>query len=657
MASGSTISLGIAVDGEATFKSALSAIDAEIRNLSSGVEATDAAMKAMGDTEELTAQKNEQLAAKMDALNQKLQIVQQQYDNATKKLEDLAQALEEAQESGDPQAIEEASNAYNRQATVVSNLSTKMNKIEGQISGVASAMDEGGESAEDMSGSMEDASGGADQLTEAVQKMANMMTVQFAAGVAGTVIDGIKAIGSACVDAAQAIVNLTTSAGEYADQLNTLSQQTGIDPIDLQKWEYASQFIDTEVETITGSMRRLTQNMASDSGAASEAFAKLGISVTDASGNMRSSEEVFWEAIDALGQVANETERDQLAMAMFGRSAQELNPLIIAGSAAFRELGEEAEQMGIILDEEALGTLGSLDDTMNKLHSTIQGAGNAIAVALAPAVEQIAGDVQEVVQAFIGMVNDVEGSEEQMKEAIKNLCDDVAETLKDLIPTILDVGVDMIMTLADAILDNLDTIIDAAVELILAIVNGLIDNIDKLIDAAFQLITGLAEGLIRALPKLVERLPEIIEAVVRGLVGLASELWEVGKAWIEGIWEGIKNAGNWLWEQIKGFFGGVIDKVKGLFGIGSPSRLFANEVGKPIVEGMALGITQNLGILEDAYEQMMPDSGMFAAAADGLSVAARVAGESGGSAPWQDTRPIILQLNDRELGRAVRGYV
>lgn len=656
MAAGSVISLGIAVNGEETFESALKAINAEVKDLTSGVGATDAAMKNMGQTEDMVAQKNEQLHAKMDMLNQKLGILQQQYDKNTAKLQEMAAALEEAKASGDDTAIDAATNAYNNQAKVVADLSNQMNKCEKDINNTAGAIAENNKAMGLWATAMKLASGDATQMREAIGTLAEK-ALETASNVGSALVEGIKSFGETCVEAAKKVWDLEREAGQYADTINTLSQQTGIDPIDLQKWEYASQFIDTSVDTITGSMKRLTLNMAEEGNAAGEAFAQLGIKTTDAAGNMRSAEDVFWEAIDALGNVANETERDQLAMAMFGRSAQELNPLIIAGSDAFRQLGDEAQQMGIILDGEALNDLNSFDDAVNKLNSTITGAGRQIAAAFAPALTSITNDVQGVVQAFVGMVNGVEGSKEQLKASITQLCENVKTTLHEMLPAILEFGIQLILTLADAIIDNLDTIIDAALELILALVDGLIDNIDKLVDAALKLIIGLAEGLIKALPRLVEKAPEIISAVCDALLDGISMLWDVGKQWIEGIWEGIKNTADWLWKQVKGFFNDTIKGIMNIFGIASPSKLFRDEVGKQIVLGFAEGITGNLGIVEDAYARMLPDAGLFSQASDGFSVAARAAAEDGGSMLWQDNRPIVLELNDRELGRAVRGYV
>lgn len=652
----SGIQIGVGVDGEATLKQALESINAEIKNLSAGVKATDAEMKAFGESEELTAKKNEQLSQQIDVLNKKMEALQKQHDNASAKLEQLADALEAAKEAGDETAIAAATNEYNKQATVVSNLSAQMARCQKDIADAAGAMEDGADNADDLADAMDDSGGSADDLAGTLQSLASTAG-SVADAVGGAVVEGIKKLGSVCLEAVNSIKNLTIEAGQYADTILTISEQSGVDPIDYQKWEYASQFIDTEVGTITSSMKRLTMNMGEESSAAGEALAQLGVKATDASGNLRDSEEVFWEAIDALGQVGNATERDQLAMSLFGQSAQALNPLINAGSQAFKQLGTEAEQMGVILDGDALNGLGSFDDAMNKLNSTITGAGRQIAAAFAPALTSVTNDLQGVVQAFIGMVTGVEGSGEQFKTAVRTLCDNVSQILHDLLPVVIEVGIEIIMSLAEAIIDNLDTIIDAALDIILSLVDGLIDNIDKLVDAALKLIIGLAEGLIKALPRLVEKAPEIISSVCDALLDGISMLWDVGKAWIEGIWEGIKNTADWLWKQVKGFFNDTIQGIMNIFGIGSPSKLFRDEVGKQIVTGFALGITDNLGIVEDAYARMLPDSGMFAQGADGFSVAARAAAEDGGSMLWQDNRPIVLELNDRELGRAVRGYV
>src|SRR5690606_2651645 len=101
-------------------------------------------------------------------------------------------------------------------------------------------------------------------------------------------------------------------------------------------------------------------------------------------GRLKDSETLFYQVIDALGKVRNETERDALAMQIFGRSARELNPLIEAGSSALKELGDEAERMGYVMDENTLQKFGALDDAMQRFNNQTTTFKNSIAIVLLP---------------------------------------------------------------------------------------------------------------------------------------------------------------------------------------------------------------------------------------------------------------------------------
>lgn len=657
MPSNSTISLGIEVDGEKTFNSALSAIDQQIKALGAGVQSTIKQMDAMGDSEELSAKKTDLLAKSIEANQQKLSLLQEKSAAAKERLAELARAFEEAQKSGDSAAIDRAANAYNRQAGEVARLEGQMRKTEGAIADATKGMNAGAEAAEKESTAMQQTGSQSDELASKISRMSAIMTTEFAAKAAGAVVDAFKSIISGAIDAGKAILDITTTAGTYADTMLTLAEQTSVDPIDLQKWEYASQFIDTEVSTITGSLTKLTKNMASESAATGEAFAALGISVRDSTGNLRDSETVMWETIDALGNVENQTQRDALAMTIFGKSAQELNPLINAGSEAFRALGTEAENAGLILGGEALSNLGAVDDAMNRVNSSITGVQNAVAVAFAPAVTELANGANEVVQAMIGMVNGTEGSSEQFVAAIDNLVNTAIRLLNDMLPIILDTGVKIITSLVTGISNNISKITQTITNVIKELLSTLAAHLPDILSAGVDILIAIIDGIIQAIPQLVSNLPQIISAIVDGLAKLAPRLWEAGKNIIVGLWEGIKTSISWLWEKIKEALGSVFGWLLDLLGIHSPSTLMRDQVGKMLGLGMAEGIIDSAGIVQRAFDSLMPDPARLTASVDGYSVAARVASQDGGRTFWQDDRPIILRLNDRELGRAVRGYV
>lgn len=162
----------------------------------------------------------------------------------------------------------------------------------------------------------------------------------------------LAAIGTAAVGAGKALVDMSVNSAAYADEILTASTVTGMSTDSLQAYKYAAELVDVSLDTLTGSMARNVRSMSSvrkGTGEIADAYRRLGVSITDANGNLRDSEAVYWETIDALGKVSNETERDALAMQIFGKSAQELNPLIAQGSAGIAELTEEAKRMGAVM--------------------------------------------------------------------------------------------------------------------------------------------------------------------------------------------------------------------------------------------------------------------------------------------------------------------
>lgn len=188
-------------------------------------------------------------------------------------------------------------------------------------------------------------------------------------------LDGVSASGAALattlIGVTTALTKCSTKAAVWADDILTLSQTTNLSVEELQRLQYASNFVDVEVDTLANSMTKMEKNMlsaASGTGSVADAFAQLKVRVTDGQGNLRDMEDTFYEIVDALGKVENETERDALAMTLLGKSAKDLNPLINAGSGYLRELGDEAERMGAVLDDEAVQELGKLKDEMDSLN-------------------------------------------------------------------------------------------------------------------------------------------------------------------------------------------------------------------------------------------------------------------------------------------------
>lgn len=208
-----------------------------------------------------------------------------------------------------------------------------------------------------------------------------------------------------------ALLANTFSAAKQADEISTLAKQYGVTTDEIQKFNYAQNLVDVDTQTMLGSMQKMTKQM----GANNSAFQELGVSITDANGEMRDSTEVWYDVLGALGKVENETQRDILAQELFGRSAAELAGIIDDGGASLKAYGQEAEDAGIILSEDGVASANEFNDAMDKLKATLTGdllkAGASLAQTLVPVLEKVVGflaklfgwfgNLQGPTQAFI----------------------------------------------------------------------------------------------------------------------------------------------------------------------------------------------------------------------------------------------------------------
>lgn len=190
------------------------------------------------------------------------------------------------------------------------------------------------------------------------------------------------------------------------------------------------------------------------------------------------------------------------------------------------------------------------------------------------------------------------------------------------LPQLITTAGQMLSTFVGYILDNLPTVISSGVEILLGLVSGIINNLPAIASAAFnalanfrasvaerlpaifqtgiEMLGKLAAGLINAIPTLVAMIPQIIRAAVNAF---QQHDWSsTGRAIIDGIVNGIRNAGHLIADALKNLARSAWQGVKNILGIGSPSKVFANEVGRWIPAGIAQGIKANAGTVTEALD-------------------------------------------------------
>ena len=369
------------LSGEKEYKQAISEIG-------SGMKVLDSEMRKVSSAYAQNADSVEALNAKNDVLGRKI-------STQTEKIEYLRAALQQSAEK------------YGEADKRTMQWQTSLNNAEAELNNLNNQLDENKQKIADSGkemGNLGDVVNGLTsklgiQLPEGMKSSMNAMGSLDAQSLA--LAGGFAAIAAAIVKAEKAMISMTKESAAFADNIITLSMQTGQSTQQLQEFAYASELIDVSVDTLQGSLTKLTNNMQdtmNGTGNAKASFEALGVSVTNADGSMRSANDVFYETIDALGQVKNETERDAMSMDIFGRSAQDLNPLIIQGSKTIKAYADEAHNMGYVLDDEALSALGAVDDAYQRLQKTQEGVKNQLAVEFAPYLEEFYGDATQGVK-------------------------------------------------------------------------------------------------------------------------------------------------------------------------------------------------------------------------------------------------------------------
>ena len=369
------------LSGEKEYKQAISEIG-------SGMKVLDSEMRKVTSAYAQNADSVEALGAKNDVLERKL-------STQTEKIEYLKAALQQSAEK-----YGEADKRTMQWQTSLNNAEADLNSLNNQVDQNKQKIADSGKEM----GNLGDVVNGLtsklgiqlpDSMKSSMNAMGNLDTSALA--MAG----GFAAVAAAIVKAEKAMISMTKESAAFADNIITLSMQTGQSTQQLQEFSYATELIDVSVDTLQGSLRKLTNNMQdtmNGTGNAKASFEALGVSVTNADGSMRSANDVFYETIDALGKVKNETERDAMSMDIFGRSAQDLNPLIIQGSKTLKAYADEAHNVGYVLDDEALSALGAVDDAYQRLQKTQEGVKNQLAAEFAPYLEEFYGDATQGVK-------------------------------------------------------------------------------------------------------------------------------------------------------------------------------------------------------------------------------------------------------------------
>lgn len=609
----------IGVDGEAEYRRQINQIIQQSKTLESQMKLVASQFTAATTAEERNAKTASVLSKQIDVQRERVKLLAEQTGKAAAKYGESDVKTQKWQ-----QALNEAT--------------ATLNKMQSELRNASSGVEELG-----------------DDMREGSEKALSFGDVLKANVASDFIVSGIKAMASAIKEATAALVDLgKQSIMGFAEQeqliggVDTLFKESSakVQQYANDAYKTAGLSANQYMETVTSFSASLLQSMGGDTQAAAEKANRAITDMSDNANKMGTDMASIQNAYQGFAK-ANYTMLDNLKLG-YGGTKEEMQRLLTDAeklSGVKYDLSSYADIVDAIhVVQTEMGITGT---TATEAATTIQGSANAMKSAWSNLITGMSNenlDLDKLVQNVIDSVNTfadnliprlqimlprfVQGLTQLISgmipyvapalelllpplvegvgglvsgivqalpaavEAITAVIPMLVEQLTILLPQIISAGVEIIAALASGIGENLPALIPAVVDAIITITEGLIDHIDLLIIAAGQLIAGLAQGLIEAIPRLIGRLPEIIGAIVKGLLKGLAAIGEVGSQLVHGLFNGISNAATWLYEKVKGWASSVVGWIKDFFGIHSPSKVFADEVGKFIPPGITLGVEQ-----------------------------------------------------------------
>lgn len=504
-----------------------SGLTKSLQEVESQIKKDDAALKNLEKALQLDPTNVDLLAAKQAVLADKTEAV-------TKKMDILKQVQSDAL-TDLPEDAQLTSSQMAELTTEIALTESTLNDLAGASEEASGDMADVGDSAEDTGESVEDSSDSFFDFGEAAEEAGEMAAAAMDAvvvaveAVVATAVAAGAAIGAAFVEASSALAGATLQTSQLADELLTLSSTTGLSTDTLQELNYASELLDVDTQTVTGSMTKLLKTMGSAADGSTSAAAKfeeLGIAYLDSEGNMRSAEDVFWESIDALGQISNESERDAAAMELFGRSARELNPLIEAGSEAFTQLAEEANEVGYVMSGDTLDAFGALDDNMQRLSNTAQAVENSFGQVLLPLLTDMSGDAVSLMGDFSGALSSAGGDIDQIGAIIEQFAPRAVALVEEYVPQILTIIQQVLNALLPAVISIAPQLIMMAGTLIQEVASSISQNSESFISAFSSLFESVVNSAVTLLPILIPLATDLLLTLAGALIDNAPLLLE-----------------------------------------------------------------------------------------------------------------------------------
>ena len=234
-----------------------------------------------------------------------------------------------------------------------------------------------------------------DQTRSALaQVKANLEGLSVAANKVNGVLAGLGAALSL-----GALVAAGKAALDTADNLSKLSQKTGISVESLSLLKPIAEQSGVSLESLAKGMQKLATAMVAAAGGSKEqieVFSRLGVSVKDAAGQLRPTEDVLLDLADAFAAMPDGAEKSALAVKLFGKSGVELIPFLNQGRAGIEELKQKFKELGLEISGDTAKAAEKFNDTLDTVKQALSAIAMKVAEAALPALQSLADGLVKI---------------------------------------------------------------------------------------------------------------------------------------------------------------------------------------------------------------------------------------------------------------------
>lgn len=395
-------------------------------------------------------------------------------------------------------------------------------------------------------------------------------------GIAKTAGKMAVGVTTAAATVGTAMIGMASSAAKSLDDVQKGAQQLDISYEEYQKLSYACERSGTSIDSLSKGIKKITKNMADMK---TDTFDELGVSVVNADGSMRSTEEVLNDTLKSLADMEDTTKRNALANSIFGASYQDLAPLLNSGSKGLEDMMNRAKELGLVMSDDLVDAGANFDDAMDDMKDSFKALGVSLGAEFMPIVQNVVEsitnwmpNIKAVLDTLVPVLNQLFDSImpplgellASILPVIIKLIEQIMPLITDIITTIMPILIDLITTIIPPIMQIIESVLPPLIEVIEAVL-PLFKTVIELLMPIIQLFLDLAVPIIdltiKAIAPLIKIIVELMDEVLAPLKPLITEVAKAFKKVLQPVIEVITPVIKALASVMSGALGGAFDFI------------------------------------------------------------------------------------------------